>query len=383
MADSDLSLCFFAKANATNTRLMDIAIERVSNEITNVIGTATLTTNMQEFAVALPKWKDGDSIRFNSLTNGDRRVIIGSVAIVSGYSEGQEVPSYIINGQDVGEATFCQFEGLPSVPVFFAVEAYGKRGVASPTSEAVEVDLSNPDKVAVLNACPISSLAGSTYTQNFDSLAELTATTGDKDWLNGTTLQYWQAYNNRDVVTKFKWNGGGEATSGLYALSPGSSPSGSSRALGVNSTKGNEFSFGLSFTNDTDRTMQLSSVEYLPQQWGFGNTTNQTLSLSAKVVDSLNWISAYNDGWTLISSAQSIKYESSESHVPPLALTVVPADTGVISIAPGQVLMIKWTVHSLKGGTSGVMAIDGVEAKFESVKNAGFSIRLASKSTRP
>ena len=154
------------------------------------------------------------------------------------------------------------------------------------------------------------------------------------------------------------------------------------RALGAYSTQNDEYSFGLAFTNDTESTMTLSSVVYLAQQWGFANTTNQTMSVSAKVVDGLDWISAYSDGWTELGSTQSTVYGSEEVHDTPdsTSVEIIPAEE--ISIAPGQVLMIKWTIHSLKSGKPGMMGIDDVTVTFSS-GTRGLVIKLAGSTRAP
>ena len=354
---------FWAKAHATNTKSMELAVERVSGETVTLAGAATLTTEMQEFTVALPDWTNGDCIRFNSLTNGDRRTIIGTVAAVAGGSAGHSEPMYIVNGLDVGAATAYSFSNLPSVLVSFAVEAYGRRGVSSEKTEVVAVDLANPDPVPVLNACPMSSLAGHTYQQDFDGTAALTSSSGDKNLLNGTTLLYWQWFKNALAAGTFKWNAGSGTTGGIYALATNQSET--VRSIGAYSTKDNEFSFGIAFTNDTGRAMKLVSLAYLAQQWGFANTTNQTLSVSAKVADGLDWISAYVDGWTELDAKESVVYAAGEPHDTPVCTPVSVNPAGGISIAPGQVLMLKWTIHSLTGGKPGMMGIDDVTVTFE------------------
>lgn len=378
-AADDLAVRFYAKAVDTKSNGKRIAVERILGETAAFVGTVTLSLEMQEFVIPLPDWESGDCIRFNSITNGDRRVIIGAVTVVSGYSEGSLEPSYIQN-VDVGLATVCSFTGLPSVPVQFAVEAYGRRGVTSEKTEAVEVDLANPEKVPQLNACPLSSLVGNTYTQNFDSLAALTVPTGDKDWLNGTTLPYWQAYKDVDAVSSFNFNAGNGSTGGLYVFATNRNDL--VRALGAYSTQNDEFSFGLAFTNDTESAMTLSSVVYLAQQWGFANTTNQTMSVSAKVVDGLDWISAYSDGWTELGSTQSTVFDAEDAHDTPVSTPVAATPAAEISIAPGQVLMLKWTIHSLKSGKPGMMGIDEVTVTFSN-KPRGFVIKLAGTPRAP
>jgi hypothetical protein len=372
-AADGMAVRFQAKANASNTKSMDIAVERVSGETVTLAGIATLTTEMQEFTVALPDWRNGDSIRFNSITNGDRRTIIGTVVVIAGISAGHSEPVYIVDGLDVGAVTGYSFSGLPSVPVQFAVEAYGRRGVSSAKTEAVVVDLSDPDPVPVLNACPISTLMGHVYYQSFDQTAAVTSTSGDKDLLNGTTILYWQWFKNALAAGTFKWNAGLGTTGGIYALSTNQNEV--VRSIGAYSTKNDEFSFGIAFTNDTGKAMKFVSLAYLSQQWGFKNTTNQTLSVSAKVVDNLDWISAYVDGWTELASKESDVYGAGEPHDTPVSTPVTVNPEGGVSIAPGQVLMLKWTIHSLKGGSPCMMGIDDVTVTFEVPQ--GLSIRIA------
>ena len=357
---------------------IDMPVGVVSGDVTNIVGVVAIGDEAATYHVSLPALNADDRIAVFSPTNkASARAIIDDVAIVSGYSEGRIEPSYIATG-DVGAATEYSLADLPSAPVLFAVEAYGRRGALSEKTVPVEIDLANPDKVAELNACQISSLTSSalTYTQNFDSLAALTETTGDKECLNGTTIQYWQYYKDDMAADSIKYNGGAGNSGGLYALSTNQSLT--VRALGAYSTKDDEFSFGLAFTNDTERTMTLASVAYLAQQWGFKNDTNQTMSVSAKVVDGLDWISAYGDGWTELGSTQSTVYGTEDVHDTPVSTAVAITPAEEISIAPGQVLMIKWTVHSLKSGKPGMMGIDDVTVTFGVVeKPQGFAIRLA------
>lgn len=381
-SETPLTLRITAWRQATSDGV-DMPVGVVSGGVTNIVGVVALGDEAAPHHVALPALNADDRIAIFSPTNkASARAIIDDVAILSGYSEGSLAPSYIVNGLDVGLATSYSLTALPSVPVQFAVEAYGRRGVTSGKTAAVEVDLANPEKVAQLNACPLSSLEGNTYTQNFDSLAALTATTGDKECLNGTTIQYWQYYKDDMAAASIKYNGGAGNSGGLYALSTNQNHE--VRALGAYSTKDNEFSFGIAFTNDTERTMTLSSVAYLAQQWGFKNDTNQTMSVSVKVVDDLDWISSYADGWTELGSTQSTVYGTEEVHDTPVSTPVVISPDPEISVAPGQVLMIKWTIHSLKSGKPGMMGIDDVSVGFTPViVPKGLSIHIADNSAIP
>lgn len=381
-SEAPLTIRITAWRQTTNEGV-DMPVGVVSGGVTNIVGVVALSDEAVPHHVTLPVLNADDRIAIFSPTNkASARAIIDDIAILSGYSEGSLAPSYIVNGLDVGLATSYSLTALPSVPVQFAVEAYGRRGVTSEKTEAVEVDLANPDKVAVLNACPLSSLEGNAYTQNFDSLAALTVPTGDKDWLNGTTLPYWQAYKDADAVSSFNYNAGTGAIGGLYVFATNRNDP--VRALGAYSTQNDEFSFGLAFTNDTDKAMRLSSVAYLAQQWGFKNDTNQTMSVSVKVVDDLDWISAYNDEWTELGSTQSAVYGEGDAHDTPVTTSVAINPDPEISVAPGQVLMLKWTVHSLTSGKPGMMAIDDVTVEFAPViLPKGLSIHIADNSAIP
>ena len=371
LAEAPLTLRVTAWRQSTSDGT-DMPVGVVSGGVTNIAGVICLGDLSKEYHVELPSLGVGDRIALFSPTNkSSARVIVDDVAILSGYSTGHEEPAYIGNGLDVGNVAEYSFSGLPSVPVSFAVEAYGRRGVLSSKTEAVVVDLANPDKVAVLNACPISSLASSahTYTQNFDSLAAITATTGDKEWMNGTTLEYWQSYKGADAVTSFNYNGGAGTIGGVYALSANRGDT--VRALGAYSTKDNEFSFGIAFTNDTDKTMLLSNLTYFAQQWGFKNDTSQTLSVSALVTNRLDWISSFEDGWMELESTQSVVYGEKDVHDTPVPTPVEIIPTQEISVAPGNVLMLKWTIHSLKSGKPGMMGIDDLAVRFDVSQQRG------------
>jgi len=125
----------------------DMPLGIVSGDVTNVVGVVALGDHAATCHVALPALNANDRIALFSPTNkASARVIVDDVAIVSGYSAGQ--PSYFVNRLDVGAATVCSFADLPSVPVQFAVEAYGRRGVTSAKMAVLGVDLAHPGDVA-------------------------------------------------------------------------------------------------------------------------------------------------------------------------------------------------------------------------------------------
>jgi len=343
----------------------DMPIYRNSSGVTSLVQVVSFAKGPgepEDFLIELPSLVEGDHLMFCSFTNKSPRVILDRVALVSGYSEGVSTPD-VFREISVGAATSCTVENLPqSVPVFVGVTAAGSHGVSSAVSEGVAVDLAHPPPRALLNALPLSELADGVYLQDFDSLAEVTSTSGEKDWLNGTTLSYWQAYKNDNAATTFKYNGGGANSGGLYALATNQSYS--VRALGAYSTQNDEFLFGIAFTNDTDAAIILTNVSYSAQQWGFKNTASQTLQVSAAVTDVLCWLPEYAGEWKEISSAQSSIFATDEPHDTPEVLVVIPSEALPISINPGQVLMLKWTMKSLTSGTPSMLAIDDLTVMF-------------------
>ena len=352
----------------------DMPLGVVSGGVTNIVGVVTLGDEAAQHHVALPALHAGDRIAIFSPTNkASARAIIDDVAILSGYSEGSLAPSYIVNGLDVGLATGYSFTGLPSVPVQFAVEAYGRRDVKSEKTEAVEVDLANPEKVPQLNACPVSSLTSPalTYTQNFDSLAGT-----ETNWLNGTTLQYWQAYRGNAAVTKITHNTGTGSSGGLYALADDTKSN--VRAFGGMTTKTDLLTWGMAFTNDTGRSMILSSVVYSAQQWGIHNSEAHNLTMSYLLSDSLKWIVEETGDWAECCSTEA---DGNKPTVPILTEVRWEPEEPVV-IAPGQVLYLKWKIDPPASGSAAMMGIDDVKVTFSS-GTRGLVIKLAGSTRVP
>lgn len=339
----------------------------VSGGATNEVARITLTTEAQTFEVALPELHEGDRLAFHSPTDKkSARMILDEVEILSDYYVEAMRPSYLVEGRDAGAATECTLDGLPSVPVQVAVAAYGRRGAASGQSAAQTVDLANPDKVATLNAVPLSTLANRAYSQNFDSLAALTASTGGKEWLDGATLPFWQAAKGADAAASVKYNRGTERAGGLYALA--SNQSDDVRALGGLSTKDAFMAFGVAFTNDTGEAMTLSAVECSAQQWGFNNTAEQPFVLSCLVTDRLDWMRSYPaEDWqvcAIVPESAAKVYASGTEHNTPESTNVAFTPESAVTIPAGSVLVLKWALPMPADGSSAMMAIDDLTVTF-------------------
>ncbi len=374
VSDSGIAVVFHAKAGASNAQSMNMLVERVSGEDAVAVGEVELTTEMKEFRVLVPEWNSGDCIRFNSLAAGDRRTVLGAVALLSGYSAGVASP-VVIREVSVSDATSCVIDGLPeAVPVFVGVSAVDSDGVPSERSAGVEVDLANPPPRATLNACPLGGLDGDhVYVQVFDPLAAITATTGDKDFFNGITLPYWQLWQDLDPATKLSFYAGGNQTGAKFvALSTNMNES--ARAFGARGKQDTTMTWGLAFTNDTDSAVALTNVSYSAQQWGFANTTNQLLSFKCLVTNRLDWIVAFDEGWQPCAETEAGVFGAG-TYAMPEATAVDYVPSAGIRIQPGEVLYLKWTLHPPAKGSSALMAIDDVKVGFQ-VNPPGLTIQF-------
>lgn len=371
-SDSGMLFRFHAKIGSSNTN-PQMLVERISGNSTDVIGEVTLTSELKEHVLVVSDWNSGDSIRFNSFASGDRRTIIGAVALVSGYSVGTFSP-VVVKEVPVADGTATTIDGLPpAVPVFVGVRVIDAGGVSSSVSAGVEVDLANPPPRATLNAWTVSSPADSTYRQDFDSVAGATMTSGDKDFYNGVTIPFWQAWQDIDAVTKFAYYAGGNQT-GAKFVALATNINESTRAFGARGKQDATMTWGLAFTNKTGSTISLTNVSYSAQQWGFANTTNQLFTCEYLVTNRLDWIVNFSEGWQTCAENEARVFAAGTYAMPDsTAVNYEPAEQ--IRIAPGEVLYLKWTFHPPAKGSSALMAIDDLTVRFK-VPEQGFLMRI-------
>ena len=353
----------------------DMPVGVVSGDRTNIVDVVTLGSAYNDFHVMLPALSENDRIALFSPTNkSSARAMVDEVAVVSGYSAGETLPNYIVNGLDVGGATSCSLTGLPSEPVWFAVSAYGRRGAVSRNGGDQIVDLSSPEPVECLAACPVKSLSDGVYLQDFDSLAELTFSSGDKKWLNGTTLLFWNAWQDGEAAAKFTYNGGKAPSSGFYALAADRADD--TRAFGARTKLGTTMTWGLAFTNDADVAVALTNIAYSAQQWGFANTNVQTLALSCLVTNRLDWTVNFEEGWRACAQSIAKVFDSGGTHDTPVSTAVNYVPERGVRILPGEVLYLRWTFHPPERGSSSLMAIDDLSVMFsDDVRPFRISIR--------
>ena len=352
----------------------DMPIQRISAGVTSLVSIVSFTreaTVPEVFLVDLPALNEGDHLVFCSFTNKTPRVILDKVALVSGYSAGTSSP-VVVKEVPVADGTATTIDGLPpAVPVFVGVRAIDAGGVSSATSAGVEVDLANPPPRATLNAWTVSSSADSTYRQDFDSVAGATMTSGDKDFYNGVTIPFMQAWQDSDAVTKFAHYAGGNQT-GAKFVAVATNINESTRAFGARGKQDTTMTWGLAFTNDMGSTISLTNVSYSAQQWGFANTTNQLLTCEYLVTNRLDWIVNVTECWQPCATTEA---RVLATHGMPEATAVNYVPEEQIRIVPGEVLYLKWTFHPPAKGNSALMAIDDLTVGFE-VPGQGFLMRF-------
>ena len=259
------------------------------------------------------------------------------------------------------ETQIASFAVVTTVATFSFAAATDFRRFRIETGGGVELRSVAVTLFPALRAIPISSLEGGVYAQDFNSLAGITAATGGKDWLNGITLPGWQAWKGSDEVTSFTYNGGKIKTGGLYALD--ANQRSAQRALGGYSTKEAAMTWGVAFTNDTDGPIRLVGVSCSAQQWGFANTVEHRLSLSCMVTNRMDWMANLPDGWRGVCDTVAQVFGSEEPHAVPV-VTPVACSAKKPRLAPGEVLLLKWTIHPSASGYSALMAIDDVSITF-------------------
>lgn len=300
--------------------------------------------------------------------NSIREIAIESVG--SGMADSAVVYARAGNGGETQVAAFTAMS--PSVTLSFADSA-GFNSIRIETSGGMAISSVSVSLFSSLRGFPVSELSGGVYAQDFDSLAEVTSTSGNKDWLNGTTLPFWQAWKGGEAVTSISYNGGKIRVGGLYALS--SDQKESLRALGCYSSKDAAVVWGMALTNDTDVAVKVAGISYRAQQWGFANTGVHMLSCALLVTNRIDWIGNLNGDWRSCCETEARVFGNDEAHPVPVESEVKVTAGIAPRIKPGEVLMLKWTIQQPANGYSALMAIDDLEVTIERDVRP-FSVRL-------
>lgn len=224
------------------------------------------------------------------------------------------------------------------------------------------------------------STNGTTYTQNFNSLA---STGSSAPWSDSVTLPGWYAARQLGGPVWATYTvGTGTANSGaIYSFGTNGASPLTNRALGslASGTPGTVY-FGVRFQNDTGNMMTNVTVSFTGEQWRMGgNATAQTLAFSYIVSSSpigvsdltntaLPWVSFtsldFKSPWASATPASGTAMDGHNATNRQLFVNVrLPDDA---ALQPGQELFLRWTDINDAGNDHG-MAVDDMTVNFTSI----------------
>ncbi|MCH8525862.1 MAG: PEP-CTERM sorting domain-containing protein [Kiritimatiellae bacterium] len=207
-------------------------------------------------------------------------------------------------------------------------------------------------------ASVIITTAGQTYTQDFQSLQELTGGSNsgtDSTWSNNPLtdgangLAGWFAptTNARRVNNNTNATGYNNTNRILYHTNTGDS---NNRSLGVG-MNGN--SFGVAFLNDTGGTLNAADIDFRVEQWRTGEAT---LNFGYQIVGSQP-TSLPGSGWTAVPELTQSAMDTSGTNGPISTLQTAQKTHTLSGLdwQAGDYLFLRWERTS--GGT-GTLTID-------------------------
>ena len=307
-----------------------------------------------------------DSCVSPTYPNGVRRIEVGCTG-----TDGHV--SIYARTADGTESQVAMFTAASTAAAFTLGDGTDFRSFRLAADGGMQVSTFLAELFPALRAISISGIAGRSYEQTFDLLAGLTSTSGGKEWLNGITLPYWQAWKGGNEVTSFSYNGGKIRTGGLYALAADIRDA--RRAFGGYSTRDAAVGWGVAFSNDTDAVVRLAGVSFLAQQWGFANTNEHRFVCSFLVTNRIDWIANFHEGWTDCCEIGAKRFGEDEPHPVPVVTQMSYAPETLPRIEPGEIVMFRWIIHSPASGYSAMMAIDDLSVTF-SRETTPFSIHI-------
>jgi hypothetical protein len=170
--------------------------------------------------------------------------------------------------------------------IFSYTPADADVGARSFTFDVADKDGTNAMTAAVtvrrrqVEAVRLTTATGS-YAQDFDALAS----TGDANEWDNAALPFggWYAYAAA-AVTAYRSGTGSDTSGGLYSF--GASPSSGDRALGSLASAGNDYRYGVAFTNETGQALTNLTVGFTAEQWRVGaSASTNTLAFDICVTN--------------------------------------------------------------------------------------------------
>ena len=243
-------------------------------------------------------------------------------------------PSNVVDHVSTGTETVFRLDELPEGTYTCHIIAQNEAGDSLPSTPLQvvigEEELPNPENKP-LAAIPLTENEG-TYTQNFDALE----TSANNVWTNGIMpLAGWYAFADSEACVSYRGGGSG---GGLWSLPDPEE----GQALGSQGANGQTYRYGLSFTNETEKTITSVEIAFTVAQRYIGKSEVANLLLFS-----------YR-----ISTNASPLFEGSWLRVPELCFLTPAYGNGLsgatnevqflsatpqLSLPPGEVLSLRWT----------------------------------------
>jgi len=260
-----------------------------------------------EFAVTVTP-TEGDAV---TATNA-----VPETVVAGAWSFDQGVLSFTPVADDLGEQRF----------VFTAQD---KDGWSEPMTVIVTV------RQAQTQAVVMDAVSGD-YTQDFDTLA----TSGtENEWDNlAWPLPAWSAFAGASAVTSYRASTGTSTVGALYSFGTDAD-----RAIGSLASGGNQYIYGVAFTNATGQAVTNLNVSFTAEQWRVGaNAAAHTLTFEYCVTNSL--LSLTEGAWrrvkTLCFESPMVTNETQAAgacYAPARLSAAIPRP-----VAAGEVALLRW-----------------------------------------
>ncbi|MEA5442609.1 ExeM/NucH family extracellular endonuclease [Cyanobium gracile] len=192
------------------------------------------------------------------------------------------------------------------------------------------------------------------YVQDFDSLPNL-PTSPAQNWQDDVTLVGWFSSRTGTGTTIVPGTGSLNA-GGLYSFGASGSADRALGSVGSGNAAGGDFTWGVSFRNESGSTIETLYIQYQGEQWRFsGSATAQTLDFQYQTsiqpglwsdADSLDFTSPIISG-----SAGALDGNASTNR------TLISGTLTNLGLHPGESLQIRWSDPDHPGSDHG-LAID-------------------------
>jgi hypothetical protein len=217
-----------------------------------------------------------------------------------------------------------------------------------------------------------------TYTQDFNTL-DTVSTTSSSNLPSGWAI-FEYGTSTTTVDNKYKGGNGNSNTGETYSLGTSGS---TERALGSLASGSNIPSFGVTFTNNTNKTISSITINYKGEQWRAGQVGRTN-------VDSLRFLystsaTGLNDTlgtWTEVASLMF--------NTPNMTATTAAGIDGnatgnftnksgtiTVSIPAGGYIILKWLDKNI-GGSDDALSIDDINISFTTVTTVSYNPVLMS-----